>query len=105
VPEALQRELGGAQGLLAERFALCQALPLERLGPVAQGLRPSGYRPVRARPWLDGATARAAVVWTRDGSDWRLEAGLTLDEVTTRDQHWQSQGQVPLDLAGYATGL
>src|SRR5262249_60351972 len=44
---ALVREVEGAQGLVAERFALCQTLPLGRLQAVAEALRPGGYRPVR----------------------------------------------------------
>jgi tRNA A-37 threonylcarbamoyl transferase component Bud32 len=47
----LRREVEQAGGLFTERFALCQALPLERLRAVTEGLRPAGYRPVRVRPW------------------------------------------------------
>ena len=49
--EALRREVEQAGGLLDARFALCQALPLERVQAVTEGLRPAGYRPVRVRPW------------------------------------------------------
>jgi hypothetical protein len=47
----LVREVEQAGGIVAERFALCQALPLERVLAVTDGLRASGYRPVRVRPW------------------------------------------------------
>jgi len=43
-------ELERAGGLVEDRFALCQALPLDRLSPVAEKLRAAGYRPVSARP-------------------------------------------------------
>ena len=41
---------------------------------VAEGLRKSGYRPVRFRPYADGpAVVKVAAVWTRDGGSggWR----------------------------------
>jgi hypothetical protein len=47
---ALVRQIEAGQGLLAERFAFCQTLPLAKLLAVAEGLRPCGYRPVRLRP-------------------------------------------------------
>src|SRR5262249_59670814 len=47
----LVREIEEAGGVVAERFALCQALPLQRVQAVTEGLRAAGYRPVRVRPW------------------------------------------------------
>lgn len=95
----LRRELEQAGGLLVERFALCQALPLERLVAVTEGLRPSGYRPVRVRPWHEGVTARVAVVWTRDTRDWKLQTGLSLEQTGAAIQ----VGLVQCDVAGYQT--
>ena len=43
-----------AEGLVAERFAFCQTMPLDEFLATAEGLRPSGYRPVRFRPYADG---------------------------------------------------
>ncbi len=92
--EALRREVEQAGGLFAKRFALCQALPFERLPAVTEALRASGYRPVRVRPWSSRSTGgppvaaitggppvlreadRVAIVWTRDGGDWKLSSGL-----------------------------
>jgi hypothetical protein len=65
----LKRAVERAGGLITERFALCQALPLGRLVTVTEGLRGSGYRPVRVRPYAAGAEVHVAVVWTRDGRD------------------------------------
>jgi hypothetical protein len=106
----LCREVEQAGGLLTKRFALCQALPLERLQAVTEGLRPAGYRPVRVRPWNVAATGpvagwqagrlplRVGVVWTRDNSDWRLQTGLTAPQVQARQP-----GLVAADMAGYRT--
>src|SRR5262249_7987512 len=66
-----------AQGLVADRFAFCQAMPLEEFQPVAEELWKSGYRPVRLRPYADGTSVQVAAVWTRDGRNWRLALDLT----------------------------
>src|SRR5208337_1928970 len=54
------------QGMLAERFAFYQTMPLDEFVKVAEALRKSGYRPVRFRPYADGQVVRVAAVWTRD---------------------------------------
>ncbi len=68
-----------AGGLVAERFAFCQTMPLDEFLTTAEGLRKSGYRPVRCRPYADGQIVKVAAVWTRDGRDWRIVSGLTRD--------------------------
>src|SRR5439155_105391 len=74
-----------AHGLLAERFAFCQTLPLADLAPLAEVLRPAGYRPVRVRPYRDGTDVRVAAVWLRDGRPWRLALDLRLEEALAAD--------------------
>src|SRR5262249_39390405 len=135
----LRREVGAAQGLLAERFALCQALPFERLEAVTEGLRHAGYRPVRGRAWRGGggfrgpakppaageevpraaeriasgrlrlsgapgvaSSPRVAVVWSRDGLDWKLQTGLT-DKEVLRTAAVRERRLLPADVAGYRT--
>jgi formylglycine-generating enzyme required for sulfatase activity/tetratricopeptide (TPR) repeat protein len=119
----LKRTVEQAGGLVTKRFALCQALPLSRLVAVTEGLRGSGYRPVRVRPYAAGAQVRVAVVWTRDGRDtnpkrqrgpdtnpkrqrgtgrdWQLEVEQTTEALAKRDAHWQKAGYLPADVAGY----
>jgi serine/threonine protein kinase/formylglycine-generating enzyme required for sulfatase activity len=107
----LASSIESAQGLIVERFAFCQTMPLDGFRTVAEGLRKSGYRPVRFRPYADGPTVRVAAVWTRDGRPWRMAAGLTADEVQRQDEaDWQgSAGRgpapryIPVDVAGYGT--
>jgi formylglycine-generating enzyme required for sulfatase activity/serine/threonine protein kinase len=110
----LVREIEEAGGIVAERFALCQALPLERVRAVTEGLRAAGYRPVRVRPWdqragsvSDGkpqTVAHAsgslvvALVWTRDAIDWSLKLALTAAQVKD-----PPAGMIPADVAGYST--
>jgi formylglycine-generating enzyme required for sulfatase activity len=100
VPEvALVRQLEAGHGLLAERFAFCQTLPLAELLAVAEQLRPCGYRPVRLRPYRHGDQVRAAAVWTRDGRDWQLAHGLSSEQAER-----PRPGYVPVDVAGYLDG-
>lgn len=97
--EPLRREVEQAGGLLAERFAFCQALSLARLQAVTEGIRPAGYRPIRVRPWGEpGPATRVAVVWTRDGGGWTLRTGLTAQEVKRG-----VPGGLAADIAGYCT--
>jgi len=83
---ALSCRIEGAAGLLAERFAFCQTLPLDEFLATAEDLRKSGYRPIRFRPYADGPSVRVAAVWTRDGRDWRIASGLTSGELLARDE-------------------
>jgi hypothetical protein len=70
---ALRRQVEAAGGLVAERFALCQTLPLEELDGLATGLSQSGYRLLQLRPYPAGPGVRAAALWVRDGrqAQWR----------------------------------
>jgi formylglycine-generating enzyme required for sulfatase activity len=102
---AVARRLEEGRGLLAERFALCQALPLADLLAVAEALRPCGYRPVRLRPYaVAAATVQVAALWTRDGRDWQLAHGASVEDVRRQDAERHQQGYVPVDVAGYLDG-
>jgi serine/threonine protein kinase/formylglycine-generating enzyme required for sulfatase activity len=94
------RRLEQAGGLVAERFAFCQTLPLAELEDLAKRLRVSDYRLTRVRPYADGAGTRVAALWTRDGRDWRLALDLTADEVEERNAAL-AEGFEPVDVAGY----
>src|SRR5271166_4610779 len=86
---SLVSRIESAQGILAERFAFCQTMPLDEFLTTAEAFRRSGYRPVRFRPYADGQVVRVAAVWTRDGQNWRLASGLNVDEVRRQDEHNQ----------------
>ncbi len=98
--DALRKEVEGAGGIVSERFAMCQALPLARLKPVLESMGRAGYRPVSARPWVGGA-ARAAVAWRRDGGEWKYEDGLTAAAARERNEAARKTGMVPIDVAPY----
>ncbi len=99
-----RRRIENAHGLVAERFAFCQTLPLEQLTEVAAVLAKSGYRPISVRPTAAPANSViVAIVWWRDGRDSRLLHGLTVEEVLARDEMLRSQGWTCRDVAGYVT--
>jgi formylglycine-generating enzyme required for sulfatase activity len=97
----LVREVEGADGLVAERFALCQTLPWQRFLAVAEGLRPAGYRPARVRPYPSARGLRVAVLWQRDGREWRLLPQADARTVRQRDRELRAKGFVPLDVTAY----
>jgi formylglycine-generating enzyme required for sulfatase activity len=102
VPDpSLVRQIEAANGMVAERFALCQTMSREQFLHVAEGLRPCGYRPTRFRPYAVGGAIRVAAVWTRDGRDWQMACGLSIEQVGRQDESWQGKGYLPADAAGY----
>src|SRR5262249_27275041 len=77
----LVQEVEKADGMVAERFALCQTLPLGRAAAVVEGLRRSGYRPLCYRPYAAAGAVRVAAVWTRDQVEWQWAQGLPAEDL------------------------
>ena len=101
-PDAiLMSRIEAGRGMLADRFAFCQTMPLDGFLETAEGLRPSGYRPIRVRPFADGSAVRVAAVWVRDGRGWRIASGLSPQEVRLRDEANRKESFLPADVAGY----
>src|SRR5262249_43762623 len=100
---ALADRIEAAGGLVAERFAFCQAMPLDQFLATSEALRASGYRPIRFRPYADGPAVRVAAVWTRDGRKWRIAPGLTTEEARWQDAMNRDAKFLPVDVAGYVT--
>jgi eukaryotic-like serine/threonine-protein kinase len=100
-PAALARRLDEAEGLLADRFAGCQTLPMSDFASVLKQLGASSYRPVQVRPYLDGTTLRVAAVWSRDGLRWASDEGLSADQIERRIAELRAGGLMPVDLAAY----
>jgi serine/threonine protein kinase/formylglycine-generating enzyme required for sulfatase activity len=103
---ALVSRIESAQGMIEERFAFCQSMPLDEFLMTADELSPSGYRPIRFRPYADGPEVRVAAVWTRDGRNWRIAPCLTAEEVRRHDDptlatHRAATKYLPVDVAGY----
>jgi formylglycine-generating enzyme required for sulfatase activity/tetratricopeptide (TPR) repeat protein len=101
-PDAtLVSRIESAQGILAERFAFCQTMPMDDLLTTAEALRKSGYRPMRFRPYADGGMVRVAAVWTRDGRNWRWGWGLSPEQIRHQNEKYRDDKFVPGDVAGY----
>jgi hypothetical protein len=96
-------QIESAQGILTERFAFCQTMPIDEVITTADRLRRSGYRPLRLRPYSDQQVVRVAAVWTRDGRNWRIASGLSSDEVRQQDERNKKDQFLPVDVAGYVT--
>ncbi|MFN0054391.1 MAG: protein kinase domain-containing protein [Planctomycetales bacterium] len=96
--------LQAAAGLLAQRFAFCQSLPLENLAAVAAALEAAGYRPVRVRPYRQDDQLLVAAAWTRDGRTGRFELGLTEESLRQQLAGDAVAKELLLDLASYSTG-
>ena len=99
--ESLVSRIESAQGILTERFAFCQTMSLNDFLATADGLRASGYRPVRFRPYADGQKSRVAAVWARDGRKWRISSGRTAEELRDEDDRNEKDKFLPVDVAGY----
>jgi hypothetical protein len=100
----LVRHVESAQGLVSERFALCQTLPLDEFPAVSEPLRRSGYRPIKARPYQSGVGVQVAAVWARDGVEFRFASGLSADEARQKQTEWVGDEFHAVDLAGYLDG-
>ena len=118
-PDAeLKNQVETVHGVLAERFAWCQTMPLDNFQRVAESLRRSGYRPTRFRPYVRSDRIHAvrssnrlaksghhellvAAVWTRDNRDWQLVYGLTAEEIRKRNAEYQEKEYQPIDVTGY----
>src|SRR5262249_9754106 len=88
-PEAaLGDELRSANGVLAERFALCQTLPLDRLDHVVGRLARAGYRLGCCRPYSAGSRLQVAALWARDGLAAAMVHGARADELRRQDASW-----------------
>ena len=104
LPAQIVERLKQADGVKAERFAICQSLPLGELSQLSEQMRACGYRPLRCRPYAAGDQLLVAAIWTRDSANWQMELDLTAEDVTARTTQLQSQGWRPLDVAGYRRG-
>ena len=119
VPADIVTRIEAAQGLVEERFAFCQDMPLEEFDALHEVLRRSGYRPIRFRPFVSRAKAAGealerkpdegpaknsifvAAIWRRDGRDVRVVHGQTAESLLAQDAKERESGFLPTDVASY----
>jgi serine/threonine protein kinase/formylglycine-generating enzyme required for sulfatase activity len=100
---AAKSRIESAHGIVAERFALCQTMPLDEFPAASEALKASGYCPIRFRPHTDGQVVRVAAVWTRDGRKWRPRHDQSADQIRDTDGRNRKEGFHPVDVVGYVT--
>ena len=89
-------------GLLDERFAFCQTMPLDEFLSLAEALRPSGYRPVRFRPYADGRPSASRRSGPGTGGSWRDRVGVEPRRRSEQsDEENRTEKFLPVDVAGY----
>jgi serine/threonine protein kinase/formylglycine-generating enzyme required for sulfatase activity len=98
----LRGKIESAQGMLSDRFAFCQTMPLDEFVNVAKVLGKSGYRPTRFRPYAEGKSLQVAAVWTRDGRPWLMAQDQTAEEIRQTDERNRKEGYLPVEVAGYS---
>ena len=106
---AVHAQVQSAHGLIHERFAFCQDMPLQQFLAVVESLRASGYRPTRVRPYVNlyadsgdykvkspelDQEVRIAAIWTRDSKRWQLQVKLSKSgflalDTTVKENHLQ----------------
>ncbi len=96
---AVRRAIEKADGMVAEAFALCQAVPRRRLSTIVDRMAEAGYRPLSIRPDPSGESGLVAVVWARDGRRWAWAERLTAARLPARDAEMRAGGLVPIDVA------
>jgi serine/threonine protein kinase len=89
-PERMQEltsAVAAAKGILDERSGFCLDMRLSQFRKLENSFRASGYRPTRVRPHAGPADEdpRLAVVWVRDGLEWKLDDSVPLAELPARD--------------------
>ena len=82
-PTAKSR-IESAQGLLHDRFAFCQTMPLDDFLDTPR-LSGSRLPPCTFRPFADGPALRVAAVGP-DGRNWRIGSGLTPEQRRQQDE-------------------
>ncbi len=102
---AAKSRIESAGGLVAERFAFCQTMPIDEFLTTAEELRTSGFRPIRFRPYAGGQAVRVAAVWKRDGRKWKIAHDQTSDQVRKPVDRGRNDEFVPVDVSGYVAIL
>jgi serine/threonine protein kinase/formylglycine-generating enzyme required for sulfatase activity/energy-coupling factor transporter ATP-binding protein EcfA2 len=121
VEPLLVKQIETAKGMVAERFAFCQSMPLDQFPAICEALRPSGYRPTRVRPYSSSLAPSAAgaaaslsnsadgtgrmpatfvsAIWTRDNLRWQLQPSVAIDRLPEPDSPAIQDGLLLQDVA------
>ncbi len=98
VSPTLFERVNTAAGLVAERFAICLALPIGEVTQLCEALRPSGYRPFHITSWASADQIVASIVWTRDGAEWKIAGPVPPADALRLDEEYHRLGLHPVVL-------
>ena len=96
----IQRAIIVGKGMLTDKFAIVQTLPLADLVPLTEALKPRRWRPIRVRPYPTPDGLKVAVIWLPSSVEGELFDGTT-EEVEKHDAENRAKGFTAVDLAGY----
>lgn len=96
----IRQAINIGKGMLAEKFAVVQTLPLANLVPLTEALKPRRWRPIRVRPYPTPEGLKVAAIWFPANSEGELFDGTT-EEVEKHDAENRAKGFTAVDLAGY----
>ena len=99
----VRARIESAHGLITERVAFCQDMPLPQFLEVIEALRASGYRPLRVRPHAEREGCHVAAVWTRDSKRWHCETNLAKSDLPASDTPAAKDGLLLSDIAPLPT--
>jgi serine/threonine protein kinase/formylglycine-generating enzyme required for sulfatase activity len=93
-----------AEGFAHPDFLWWQRMPSATFDDVSKALVPTGYRPLRVRPFraTDG-TLLVASIWARDGAAWVTHRDLESQAMLERDRALERRGFRPADVSCYLT--
>ncbi|MGV2334843.1 MAG UNVERIFIED_CONTAM: hypothetical protein LVR18_12230 [Planctomycetaceae bacterium] len=107
-PERMQEltsAVAAAKGILDERSGFCLDMRLSQFRKLENSFRASGYRPTRVRPHAGPADEdpRLAVVWVRDGLEWKLDDSVLQANLPVKDKNAMRDELILSDIS-YVTG-
>ncbi len=99
VPDVAVRAIESSVGMVADRFAFCQAMPRFQFHDIVEQLERCGYRPTRIRPFLVNSSIQVAAVWTRDGHPFQWLGEADADLLRNRDCELRREGYLPIEVS------
>ena len=94
-----------SDGVITDRMAFCQTMPLSLFKQVVKQLSVCGYRPARVRPYMHEQLLKVAATWVRDGRNWQWVDDVSAETLQEADQQYCDQGLIATDAVGYVQSI
>jgi formylglycine-generating enzyme required for sulfatase activity len=99
-----RRTIEAAHGMLTDRAAFCQTLPLGNFVSLCEELKAIGYRPTWFHPFLLEGMPRIAAVWRRQSNPWMLLGPASAAEIEREDKRLRGRGLEPAFISAVIPG-